>query len=176
MPNDNELENIEKNPEEQKPEEQEPKDVRQVLGKFLSHVEQYSGPLPPPDLLIKYNSAFPNAAERIFNLAERQTNHRMDLEKTVVTGDSERADKGLYCGLTVALVGLLVAGFLGYVGQVIPASIIGSIDLVSLVAVFIYGTVSRETERKQKTKSMELVKHDTSGNKQEETDDDYEQE
>ena len=79
----------------------------------------------------------------------------------IFTETMRRSDKGLYSGLAVAIVGLLVAAFLGYVGQQVAAAIIGSIDLVALVSVFIYGTVNRRTERIQKAKSMSLVKQNT---------------
>jgi len=45
--------------------------------------EVYSGPLPHPDVLIKYNQAVPNAAERILQMAESQAKHRQALEDRV---------------------------------------------------------------------------------------------
>ena len=123
--------------------------------------EIYSGPLPPAEALAKYNDAFQNGAERVFQFAERQANHRMELEKFAISSDAKRSDRGLNCGVTVAIVGLLVAAFLGYFGQAVAATVIGSIDMVGLVSVFVYGTISRRTERTQKSKSMALVKPDS---------------
>lgn len=143
------------------PQKEEPpkKPLRHVV---LERHEIYSGPLPPAEDLAKYNDAFQNGAERIFQLAERQADHRMEIEKVAVKSGANNSNKGLNFGLTVALVGLVVAGFLGYVNQGAAAAIIGSIDLVALVSVFIYGTVSRRTERVQKSKSMALIKPDAS--------------
>ena len=42
----------------------------------ITSVSAYSGPLPPPDALIKYNQATPNAAERIISMAEKEMMHR----------------------------------------------------------------------------------------------------
>ena len=46
----------------------------------------FSGPIPPPALLQKYNEIIPNGAERILAMAEKQSAHREYLEKRVVDG------------------------------------------------------------------------------------------
>ncbi len=38
--------------------------------------QQFSGPLPHPQILAQYNQAVPNAADRIIKMAESQSNHR----------------------------------------------------------------------------------------------------
>src|SRR5213592_1328991 len=48
----------------------------------------FSGPLPPPEVLTKYNEAVPNAAERILVLAERQAEHRQKLEAKVIASNT----------------------------------------------------------------------------------------
>jgi len=119
--------------------------------------ELYIGSLPHPELLAKYNNAFPNGAERVFKLIEDQVNHRIKIETTNVNGNVSRSKLGLIFGLIVAVLGLLVAAFLGYVGQGTPAAVIGSVDLVALVSVFVLGKVSQSNERVQKAKSMALI-------------------
>ena len=44
----------------------------------------FSGPIPPPELLIKYNDALPGGAERIMAMAENQSQHRQQLERLVI--------------------------------------------------------------------------------------------
>lgn len=41
----------------------------------------FVGPLPPPEILAKYENTFPGAAERIFQMAEDQALHRRSMEK-----------------------------------------------------------------------------------------------
>lgn len=53
----------------------------------------FSGPLPPPELLAKYNDVIPNGAERIMAMAERQSSHRERLEYRVVDGGVANSDK-----------------------------------------------------------------------------------
>ncbi|MFH1760058.1 MAG: DUF2335 domain-containing protein [bacterium] len=43
----------------------------------------FSGPIPHPQILQKYNEIVPDAAARIIKMAENQATHRQDLEKTV---------------------------------------------------------------------------------------------
>jgi uncharacterized membrane protein len=114
----------------------------------------FSGPLPPPEILIQYNDAVPNGAERIIALAERQAEHRMTLERQVIEADIKRANSGLVAGFIVALAGLSAAVFLVHEGNAAAGTILGGLDLVSLVAVFVYGTVSRRNERQQRARMM----------------------
>lgn len=44
------------------------------------------GPLPPPDILEAYDKVVPNGADRIMSLAERQSQHRQDMEARVIEG------------------------------------------------------------------------------------------
>ena len=46
--------------------------------------EQFSGPLPPPDVLEKYNQVAPEAANRIIAMAEQETGHRRDMERMII--------------------------------------------------------------------------------------------
>lgn len=107
----------------------------------------FAGPLPPPDILVQYNNAVPDAAERIIVMAERQASHRMALEDRVATADIRRSNAGLTAGFVVALAGLGTAFFLVDRGHEIPGMTIGGIDLAGLVTAFVYGTVSRRSER-----------------------------
>lgn len=87
-------------------------------------------------------------------MAEQQQQHRHLLERTVVMGDTARANKGLWVGGSIAFIFLAGAVFLIHDGHDWAGAILGSIDLATLVGVFIYGTVTRRTERTQKAQLM----------------------
>ncbi len=55
----------------------------------------FSGPIPSPAMLKRYNDILPNAADRILAMAEQQQNHRIHIEKTVIESDAKRAD--IFC-------------------------------------------------------------------------------
>ena len=44
----------------------------------------WSGPLPPPEALQKYDAIVPGAASRIFEMAERRHQHQIDQENTLL--------------------------------------------------------------------------------------------
>ena len=116
--------------------------------------QKFSGPLPPPEILVQYNDAVPDGAERIIVMAETQAKHRMALESRVVDADIKRANWGLAAGFVVAVVGLIVSFLLIDRGKEWPGAAVGAFDLVGLVGAFIYGTISRRSEREQRLKMM----------------------
>lgn len=105
----------------------------------ISTRTSFKGPLPHPSLLEKYNGIIPNGADRITKMAERQSEHRMKMESDVVHRELNQSGRGQTYGLIIALAFLAVAGFLVYTGHDVAGTIIGSIDLVALVAVFVLG-------------------------------------
>ncbi len=58
---------------------------------------EFSGPLPPPEVLARYNEALHGGAERIVALAEEQASHRRRMEA--------RGQVLLFAVVLVALVG-----------------------------------------------------------------------
>lgn len=127
---------------------------QRIISAQVEASSTFSGPLPPPDILIKYNEAIPDAAERILAMAERQANHRMELERQVVNADIGRSRLGLGAGFIVALGGLAASYFLIDGGNTAAGLTVASIDIVSLVSVFVFGTVSSRQERIERAKMM----------------------
>jgi len=78
----------------------------------------------------------------------------MTLESRVVDADIKRSNWGLGAGFFVALAGLLVSYLLVDRGNAVAGVVVGSIDLAGLVGAFIYGTVSRRSERQQRVKTL----------------------
>jgi uncharacterized membrane protein len=101
-------------------------------------LEMYSGPLPHPDLLKRYQDIVPDAPERILKMAEKQTEHRIAIEKKVIDGNIWNERLGVIAGFFVCIYALylgtkiLLSGHegLGFAAIITP--------LASLVGVFIY--------------------------------------
>lgn len=66
---------------------------------------EFSGPLPPPEVLARYNDALPGGAERIVALAEQQAKHRRKMEA--------RGQILLFVVVLVAVIGGIVLIALG---------------------------------------------------------------
>ena len=87
-------------------------------------------------------------------MAEKQSDHRIQMEKTVIVGDSWRSYLGLAAAfiLSATIIGggiFLIINDHDWAG----ASLIG-LDVVGLAAVFVYGTKSRRAERDGKSQGM----------------------
>ena len=121
-----------------------------LLQKIETIEKYFQGPLPPPEILAEYDKLMPGCAKEIIGLFTKQANHRMDLEKTVVKGDSKRAYLGIGCAFIISLVVIWLSYTLIIKGHGIAGAILGGLDLATLAGVFIYGTTSRRKERAEK--------------------------
>ncbi len=115
------------------------------------HMESsFSGPLPPPEILKKFDDVVPGAAERIIKMAEGQFIHRTELEKKVIESDISRSKWGQILGFVIAVVGLVVSAVVAVYASATAGTIIGAGTLASLVGAFMQSTKGREKERQQK--------------------------
>lgn len=57
---------------------------------------EFSGPLPHPEILARYEEILPGAATRIFEMAEEQAIHRRYMEKNSLTLQDAMLFSGLY--------------------------------------------------------------------------------
>jgi uncharacterized membrane protein len=121
----------------------------------LSASAEFSGPIPHPALLAGYEKALPGAADRILGMAERQAAHRQELERDVVHANIASEKRGAYCGLTVALTGFVLAGFLGYSGQGVAAITAALAPVVGLTTAFIIGQNKKKAELAEKREAVE---------------------
>ncbi len=112
----------------------------------------FNGPLPPPDILAKYNDVLPGAADRIIAMAEKQAEHRQELEKIAVTSRAGDSRLGVVSGLIIGVVALLVGGYVIGKGHTISGILLGGGSIAGLVGVFVYGTRSSSAERIEKNR------------------------
>src|SRR5689334_10136460 len=87
------------------------------LAAFAVQSESFSGPIPPPALLERYNDIIPDGANRIMQMAEQQSTHRMDLEKRVVKNDVLQSRLGIAAGTLLGGGVLVVGAFMASAGH-----------------------------------------------------------
>lgn len=110
----------------------------------------FSGPLPPPEVLERYNKIVPGVAERIIKMAEQQSAHRRSLEAQVINSDIKNSKLGLYFGFMIGLTGIIGSVITSiYVSQ-LAGGVLGIGSLTALTGVFIYGSQSRKKEREER--------------------------
>lgn len=71
-----------------------------ILTTMMAFEEErsFSGPLPPPEYLDAYEKTLPGAPDRILVMAEKQVDHRIDVEKTIVKKKFNQSTLGQIIG------------------------------------------------------------------------------
>jgi len=100
--------------------------------------------LPSPQMLREYNSVIPGLAERLVAHAEKQTAHRIALEKKLLASNIWKSFLGLVFGFFISSLGVGGGLYLTFVGFNVIGIIFSSATLVSLVMTFIYGSQYRK--------------------------------
>lgn len=111
----------------------------------------HSGPLPPPEVLQKYEQIVPGTARTIINMAEQQSLHRRQIEKIVIEAGARDSKYGIGAGLLVSLATISLAGFAIHMGHATAGATIATSTVVGLAGVFVYGTRSNREERQQRS-------------------------
>lgn len=127
-------------------------------GMVMRQMQAFSGPLPHPDILKRFDEVVPGAAERILVMAEEQSAHRRSLERKVIDSDIARSKWGQVLGFCIAIAGLVASGWIAVYGSAITGGVIGAGTLASLVWVFMYGAKTRSKERIEKSHSEERIR------------------
>jgi uncharacterized membrane protein len=107
----------------------------------------FSGPIPPPSILEKYNAIIPNGAERILAMAEKQSAHRARLESRVIDGNVASQTRGSYFTFVIVLVALLGGFYLLHEGKSLAGLSAIIVSVGGVVAVFF---VQRQEQRKER--------------------------
>ncbi len=118
------------------------------------NIQQFQGPIPPPEILARYDEVIPGGADRILAMAERQAAHRQELEKRVITSNITGERWGAGLGFVLAMTALIGGFYLvgtGY-GSVGIASIISSLAIPA--GAFAYGKYQQKQERAEKAQQF----------------------
>ena len=119
-----------------------------------SITRSYQGPLPPPEMLERYNQVLPNGAERVVAMAESQMRHRQGLESAVVNGNIKAQARAQIFAFALGV--LAIGGGIGLIAFGMSTqglvSIIGA--LTAYAGVFIYGKREQRLEREQKRREL----------------------
>jgi uncharacterized membrane protein len=108
---------------------------------------EFRGPLPPPEMLAKYERVFPGCAERIVAMTEQQGRHRRWTESTIVTASIDSEKRGSNYGLILASVALIGSFVLMGMGRTVPGLTVFFVDIAGIVGVFVYGRWIRRPDR-----------------------------
>ena len=104
-----------KTPENQTPENQAPENQQTLLKQlpeeqrliYQQYLEaSFSGPLPPPAALAKYEEIQPGAADRIISMAEKEQSHRIAAQTEGSKRGFSLLSRGQFFGFITALLAI----------------------------------------------------------------------
>jgi uncharacterized membrane protein len=107
----------------------------------IIHQKGYSGPIPDPGSLDRYNQIVPGAAERIISMAESEAKHRHTIETMAIASDVDQRKRGQWFGFVIGTIALLASIYAIFKGQEKAAMVIGGTTVVGLVSVFVLGRI-----------------------------------
>lgn len=98
---------------------------------------QWSGPLPPPAALEKFNEIIPNGADRIVKMAEAEQAHRHTYEKDGLAASTAEASRGQFLGAFISCLAICAAGYAAHVGAHAAAAALVGIPILGIVQALI---------------------------------------
>ena len=101
--------------------------------------EQFSGPIPHPEILQQYDQIISGAAERILAMAEKDAEHQREIEKLAIQFASREVKRGQWFGLAIGISAFITSIVALVLGSEQTASILGGVTVVGLVTVFVTG-------------------------------------
>jgi len=106
--------------------------------------ETYTMPMPPPELVERYEAIVPGFAERFMQMAEREQKARLEMEVRLAEIEAESVrslHRSTMRGQIFALIAVIVmccfCGFLAYRGYGEAAASASKVIIVSLAATFL---------------------------------------
>ena len=66
--------------------------------------EEYSGPIPHPNILRQFEEVIPGSAERILKMAEKEQEHRHEFENKIISHKKIMELTGLIFGFLLSLI------------------------------------------------------------------------
>jgi uncharacterized membrane protein len=118
----------------------------------IRRAEHFSGPIPPPEILERYNTVYPGAAQIILEAFKVQGDHRRSLETMVVKQGKRDSLLGLVFAFILGLATVTGSVICIIYDHQIAGTLLGGAGLTSLVGTFVYGTRSRRHEREAKAR------------------------
>ena len=121
-----------------------PADVVQAEYQRVSlTAEAWSGPLPHPDTLERYEKLIPGSADRLLAAFERQVAHRHNMDNR----EARRLDWGLLAAFLVVTMIIAAGSTLIFLGHDWAGAGMIGVNIVGLAAVFISGASRRKWRR-----------------------------
>lgn len=94
---------------------------------MVARAEQWIGPMPPPAILEEFERITPGAAERILNLTEKETAHRIEWEHKALDANIGESRRGQWLGAGISALAVVGAVWTALAGvhYAVPIVLVG---------------------------------------------------
>ena len=111
---------------------------QQATNIALQHHQAYSGPIPDPESLARYEQIQPGFAERIVKMAEDEALHRRTNENRIIKNSTRMAVTGIiFAFVSVVLFGCIIVYAISQDSSVAALSTVIA-ALASLAGIFVF--------------------------------------
>lgn len=126
--------------------------VKEVVVKAIR--EEFSGPIPHPDIMKKYEDILPGATDRIIAMAEIQASHRQAMERKMIEAESRDGLLGVVFAFLLG-IGCLAAAIIMVLNVpqaagVICGAVLGVTGIGAITSNFIRSAKSHGSQKKDK--------------------------
>lgn len=115
--------------------------VATIVEQTISRVSHYSGPLPRPSDLEKYELVKPGFAERIMVMSEREQLHRHSFGEMMLTSELGLKQRGQWFAMASIVILSAFAAYLAFRGASAAAALVATGAILGIVGIFVTGRV-----------------------------------
>ncbi len=111
---------------------------------IVAKKEEYSGPIPHPDHLEKYEKILSGSANRILGMAENQSIHRQNIENKLLEAEIKYKNKGQNFGFIISIICIIGGIVMLFFGKNLQGfiTLIGTVGV--LISTFLYGNKNKK--------------------------------
>lgn len=124
-------------------------EVKKVVMEMIQG--EFSGPIPPPNIIEGYEKVLPGSADRIISMAERQSEHRQKMEQKMINAESRDSLLGVVFAFILGIGCIVAAVIMVFLvpqnAGAIAGSLLGVTGIGSITSSFISST--RRNNRKK---------------------------
>lgn len=126
--------------------EQLPLEQQEIV---YQRLEVYHGDLPHPNILKEYVNLYPESAKKIIDNGIKESEHRREMEKDYLSKKHAEFKRGQTMGFVLALVIVVVGGYLISIGKTVAGSILSGVTALGIIGLFTSGNNNENSGKKQ---------------------------
>ena len=116
-------------------------------------IQQFSGPLPSPEVLTEYAKIYPGLEKTIVEMALAQNTHRIEIEKIVILSREKQSRLGQYFAFVVAILLIALAAVALFLGHPTVAGVVATTTIASTIALFLKAKSDQTPQKNEKSNS-----------------------